>query len=381
MRKTFAIFDGTRMARIGGILLVALVMVTPILPARAQESVVHAVIFYSPSCPHCHKVLQEDVPPLLEEHGEQLQIMIVDTTQPGGSELFHAAMSHFDVPNDQYYVPALVVGDTLLVGSGEIPAQFPGIVQQGLDAGGIDWPAIPEIREAIASQLGPEGEEEPEELATPGSSGTPGPDEVTDEPIPATEVGFEGGILGVWDRFALDPVANSVAVVILVGMLIVVGSVLFQWMSRSADTGPTALGWGVPVLCLIGIGVAGYLTYVETTQTLAVCGPVGDCNTVQQSSYARLFGVIPVGLFGLGGYVVILVASLFSIRFTGRKSAWATIAVFGFAFFGTLFSIYLTFLEPFVIGATCAWCLTSAVIITGLMWLTSEPARRAVEQI
>jgi uncharacterized membrane protein len=131
----------------------------------------------------------------------------------------------------------------------------------------------------------------------------------------------------------------------------------------------------------LGIGVAGYLTYVETTQTLAVCGPVGDCNTVQQSPYARLFGIIPVGLFGLAGYVAILAGSLFSLRSEGRTSAWATIAVFGLALFGTFFSIYLTFLEPFVIGASCAWCLTSAVIITGVLWLTSDPARYFVEQM
>jgi uncharacterized membrane protein len=40
---------------------------------------------------------------------------------------------------------------------------------------------------------------------------------------------------------------------------------------------------------------------------------------------------------------------------------------------GVAFSIYLTFLEPFVIGATCAWCLTSAILITVLMWLAAGP--------
>jgi uncharacterized membrane protein len=45
--------------------------------------------------------------------------------------------------------------------------------------------------------------------------------------------------------------------------------------------------------------------------------------------------------------------------------------------FGTLFSIYLTFLEPFVIGATCAWCLTSAIIMTALLWLSITPGKLA----
>ena len=44
------------------------------------------------------------------------------------------------------------------------------------------------------------------------------------------------------------------------------------------------------------------------------------------------------------------------------------------SYLGTLFSIYLTVLEPFVIGATCLWCLSSAVIMTVIMWLAAKPA-------
>lgn len=35
---------------------------------------------------------------------------------------------------------------------------------------------------------------------------------------------------------------------------------------------------------------------------------------------------------------------------------------------GALFSIYLTFLESFVIGASCAWCLSSAIVMSLLLW-------------
>jgi uncharacterized membrane protein len=41
---------------------------------------------------------------------------------------------------------------------------------------------------------------------------------------------------------------------------------------------------------------------------------------------------------------------------------------------GVLFSVYLTYLELFVIRAVCMWCLTSAVIITLLMLLAMPPA-------
>ncbi|HJS29984.1 MAG TPA: hypothetical protein VJ768_10205, partial [Anaerolineales bacterium] len=43
--------------------------------ASAQAPVVNAVLFYSPTCPHCHEVMTEDLPPLKEQYGEQLAIL------------------------------------------------------------------------------------------------------------------------------------------------------------------------------------------------------------------------------------------------------------------------------------------------------------------
>jgi uncharacterized membrane protein len=128
------------------------------------------------------------------------------------------------------------------------------------------------------------------------------------------------------------------------------------------------------VLVSIGIGIAGYLFYVESNQVTAVCGPVGDCNSVQQSQYAMLFGVMPIAGLGLLGYFAILAGWLLTRFNLGSLSDMAAISVFGFALIGTLFSIYLTFLEPFVIGATCAWCLSSAAIMTLILWLAIDPA-------
>jgi uncharacterized membrane protein len=62
-------------------------------------------------------------------------------------------------------------------------------------------------------------------------------------------------------------------------------------------------------------------------------------------------------------------------------SQWATLAwlaLLAMTFFGTLFSIYLTLLEPFVISATCAWCLASAVLMTLLLALTVAPGKCAI---
>jgi uncharacterized membrane protein len=97
---------------------------------------------------------------------------------------------------------------------------------------------------------------------------------------------------------------------------------------------------------------------------------VGDCNTVQSSPYAKLFGLIPIGLVGAVGYIAILVAWLWRRFRNDKLSNIAGPIMFGMALFGTLFSVYLTYLELFVIHAVCIWCLTSAVIITALMLLS-----------
>ena len=188
------------------------------------------------------------------------------------------------------------------------------------------------------------------------------------------------------DNFARDPLGNLLAVIILVAMIISVGgAVIFFRRAPGSHTLRTAINtsrnWLIPVLCLIGLVVTGYLAYVEITQVEAVCGPVGDCNTVQQSQYARLFGILPIGVLGLAGYVTILIAWGVSRNSSRRIAAYASLALLGFTSFGVLFSIYLTFLEPFVIGATCAWCLTSSLIITAIFWLTLLPARQVLSNL
>ena len=158
-------------------------------------------------------------------------------------------------------------------------------------------------------------------------------------------------------------------------MLFVVCIIALNFKTPVTKKGKYPL-WLIPVLIMIGIIVASYLAFVEMIQTEAVCGPVGDCNTVQQSKYATLFGFLPVGILGVIGYL--LMALVWGMKNYGHEK-WkgaATISLWAMAAFGTLFSIYLTFLEPFVIGATCMWCITSALVQTAILWLATNPAKR-----
>ena len=443
---------------------------------QEPEPVVHAVLFYAPTCPHCHQVITELLVPMQEEYGRRLVLLGFDTSQQLAHDLYWGALRHFELPQEDWAVPLLIVADEVMVGALEIPARFPGLVEAGLAGAGTDLPAFPalmslldeqdmldrrfpgrrialqdppiavqpaqepapaedppleaqetpfqpvdtvaptaerpgeptpedraatpeteEAQEAAPTPEDPPLEEQPEPRETePSHPAEEAPRSREAEALPVEEEGGpateeqpeppeerESGeetpaqaareleAMTMWDRFKLDPVGNSVSVVVLLAMI--VSLLLRGYPPRvRGEVWPT---WAVVGLVVVGFAVASYLSYIEVTQTEAVCGPVGDCNTVNQSRYATLFGVLPVGVLGLMGYVVIVVLwALASVGPQGSRGP-AALGSWGAVLFGTLFSVYLTFLEPFVIGATCAWCLTSAVVMTLLLWALAPLAR------
>lgn len=359
-------------------LLILLSILSPVTPAHAQGAtpVVHAVLFYSPTCGHCEFVISQTILPMMDEYGSQLQVIGVDVTTEDGNALFMSALKRFNV--EQAGVPFLVIDDTYLIGSADIPEQFPSLVESYLEQGGVDYPEIPGLAEAL---------NQPSAEGTPPTQPQP---QITEEAAPSTSIPTEAAPnielvenhTATWrDRFAQDPAGNTLSVIVLLGMLASLGWVAVLFNNTKHVSSKSIPAWTIPLLCVIGFGVAGYLAYVETTQTSAVCGPVGDCNTVQQSEYARLFGILPIGILGLIGYVAIFISWLVA-RYGNKKIAnLASLALFLLALSGTFFSVYLTFLEPFVIGATCIWCLTSAILMTGLLLVTTSPAKTALKQI
>lgn len=104
-------------------------------------------------------------------------------------------------------------------------------------------------------------------------------------------------------------------------------------------------------LCVIGIAISLYLTYTKVTSSSIACINAG-CNTVQASKYSELFG-IPVGVFGFGFYFV-----LFTLIFKNNFAFSKILLIWG-----NLYSLYLLYLELFVIKAICVWCVGSFVVI------------------
>src|SRR4051812_7464369 len=125
----------------------------------------------------------------------------------------------------------------------------------------------------------------------------------------------------------------------------------------------------IAVLALVGIFVALYLWL----HALGFGGPLkcgtGECETVQTSQYAVLFGM-PVAFYGVVGYFAIFIIALISLRPAALAEQKWNRLVLGLASVGVLFTAYLTYLELFVIHAICRWCVGSAVVITAI-WIVA----------
>lgn len=114
--------------------------------------------------------------------------------------------------------------------------------------------------------------------------------------------------------------------------------------------------WIVVALALLGVGVAGYLTALKLGGNQAfLCGTGSGCDVVQASRYSLLAGV-PTAMWGVGLYLA--VAVLAALPRTARR--WQ--AAFMLAAGAVAFSLYLTYISLFVVGATCKYCLTSGLI-------------------
>jgi len=138
-----------------------------------------------------------------------------------------------------------------------------------------------------------------------------------------------------------------------------------------------SLGWrsfGLPVLVLLlalgGIGASGYLTYARWFDKSVACAGFHSCNAVAESSYSHM-GPIPVAFLGLLGYAAILAVAAFWLRVGDRWGDWPLLLIWGMALGGAAYSAYLTYLELFVIDAVCIWCVAQAVVMLGILLIST----------
>jgi uncharacterized membrane protein len=122
---------------------------------------------------------------------------------------------------------------------------------------------------------------------------------------------------------------------------------------------------------LIGLADSIYLTVEHLSGRSVRCTIVTGCSEVLSSPYASVRG-IPLALVGAIGYF--LVFSLATLAAFGYKVAGQLLAVVVAVMFLT--TLWLLYLQAFVIKAFCQFCLLSALVTLILSALIIAIRRR-----
>ena len=115
------------------------------------------------------------------------------------------------------------------------------------------------------------------------------------------------------------------------------------------------------LLSLIGLADALYLTVQDLTGQHLRCTIVSGCSEVLSSSYAHL-GPVPLAVLGAVAYFTVFslaILAAFGYRLAGPLLAALVVAMF-------LMTLWLLYLQAFVIHHFCQYCLLSAAVTTAL---------------
>ena len=125
----------------------------------------------------------------------------------------------------------------------------------------------------------------------------------------------------------------------------------------------------------VGFVDAAYLTVQHYFGTVVPCALTGGCETVLTSPYA-VVGGIPVALTGALYYLALFFGAILYLSNNNRNTAcllsWLT-------FTGLGVSLYLVYLQVFVIEAICLYCMASAIFSASLFILGRVILKRNVE--
>jgi uncharacterized membrane protein len=121
---------------------------------------------------------------------------------------------------------------------------------------------------------------------------------------------------------------------------------------------------GAALLSLLGLADALYLTIEHVTGQTVRCTILSGCSEVLSSPYAVVAG-IPLAAVGAAAYFTVFslaILALFRYRIAGKILPPLVIAMF-------FVSVWLFYLQAFVIRQFCQYCLISAAITTCLLVL------------
>jgi uncharacterized membrane protein len=147
-------------------------------------------------------------------------------------------------------------------------------------------------------------------------------------------------------------------------------------MSAHVSSGESQnkIGWSyliAALVSLIGLGDAIYLTVEHLTGQSLRCTIVSGCSEVLSSKYAQI-GSVPLASVGALAYFTVFSLSILA-AFGYRFARPLLTALVGVMFLTTLWLLYL---QAFVIHHFCQYCLLSAAVTITLTILTLIASRK-----
>jgi vitamin-K-epoxide reductase (warfarin-sensitive) len=129
----------------------------------------------------------------------------------------------------------------------------------------------------------------------------------------------------------------------------------------------------IALLALAGVVVSALALQVHYSTATEPCdiNAKWDCGIVNHSPFAEILH-IPVAALGIAGYI-----AMAGLALAGRRRLLAGLALAALGF-----SLYLTYIEKYVLEVYCIYCVTSLGIIAvttilSLWWaFTAPPVRR-----
>src|SRR6476660_3369620 len=134
--------------------------------------------------------------------------------------------------------------------------------------------------------------------------------------------------------------------------------------TKTEGSSPTPLSWPyliAALVSLIGLGDAIYLTVEHITGASLRCTIISGCSEVLSSPYAQV-GPVPLAAVGAAAYFVVF--SLAILAAFGYPLVKLLLKILIALMF--LMTLWLLYLQAFVIRHFCQYCLLSAAVTTAL---------------
>ena len=111
--------------------------------ATSGDGIVRAVLFWTPGCSSCEKVLRDVLPPLETRYGSRLQMLKVPLNDLNEVDRLYASAGFFKIKPGEVLVPLVLIGSDVLSGETAVENNLDEKIKAGIAAGGLIQPALP----------------------------------------------------------------------------------------------------------------------------------------------------------------------------------------------------------------------------------------------